>query len=97
MNPIQLTHRKHITLVKDYYKTATVAKLIYVTDKEKGINRIKKGHGFTYLLNNVSLRSKVEITRIRKLAIPPAWTNVCICPKENGHIQATGFDARERK
>ncbi len=97
MNTIQLTHRKHITLVKDYCQTAAVAKLIYVTDKEKGITRIKKGQGFTYLLNNVSLRNKVEIIRIRKLAIPPAWTNVWICPKENGHIQATGFDARERK
>jgi DNA topoisomerase-1 len=48
-------------------------------------------------LNNTPLKNKEEINRIRKLAIPPAWTKVWICTKDNGHIQATGFDTRERK
>ena len=97
MDTKKLSHRKHLTLVKDYTRSAVAANLLYVTDKEGGINRIKKGKGFAYLLNNTPLKNKEEINRIRKLAIPPAWTKVWICTKDNGHIQATGFDTRERK
>lgn len=93
----RLTHRKHLAMVKDYSLSAKVANLVYVSDNEPGISRIKKGKGFAYVRNNVSVRDKAELDRIRKLAIPPAWTKVWICTKENGHIQATGFDARERK
>ncbi|MCW3087501.1 MAG: topoisomerase [Sediminibacterium sp.] len=98
MNAVKpLTHRKHLSLVKDYTRSAAAANLVYVNDKETGIARIKKGKGFAYLLDNTALKDKKEIERIRKLAIPPAWSKVWICTKENGHIQATGFDARERK
>ena len=97
MNHVKISHRKHLTLVKDYTQSATVAKLLYVTDKEPGIHRQKKGKGFSYRLNNSCLTNKAEIKRIRQLAIPPAWRNVWICTKDNGHIQATGFDTRQRK
>jgi DNA topoisomerase-1 len=97
METARLSHRKHLRLVKDYVQTAAVAKLVYVTDTEPGIARQKKGMGFSYVLDDTPIKSKQEIDRIRKLAIPPAWEKVWICTRENGHIQATGFDARQRK
>ncbi len=97
MTTSRISHRKHLSLVKDYSQTARVAKLVYVTDKEPGITRIKKGKGFSYLQDDIPVKNKTEINRIRSLAIPPAWTKVWICTRENGHIQATGFDARARK
>lgn len=97
METARLSHRKHLTLVKDYVQTAAVAKLVYVSDAEPGIARQKKGKGFSYVRDDTPIKSKQEINRIRKLAIPPAWEKVWICAKENGHIQATGFDSRKRK
>jgi DNA topoisomerase I len=94
---VELSHKEFLKLDKDYMKAAKAADLVYVNDKEPGINRLKKGKGFVYIYDNKPLRDKAEMERIRKLAIPPAWTNVWICPKENGHIQATGFDIRNRK
>lgn len=94
---IELSHKEFLKIDKDYSKAAKVADLMYVNDKEPGINRLKKGKGFVYVYDNKPLKEKDEIERIRKLAIPPAWTHVWICPKENGHIQATGFDIRGRK
>ena len=91
---IKLSHKEFLKIDKDYSKAAKVADLIYVNDKDPGIKRIKKGTGFAYIYDNKPLKDKKEIERIRKLAIPPVWTNVWICPKENGHIQATGFDIR---
>jgi DNA topoisomerase-1 len=94
---IELSHKEFLKIDKDYSKAAKVANLVYVNDKEPGINRLKKGKSFVYIYDNKSLKDKAEIERIRKLAIPPAWTNVWICHDENGHIQATGFDLRGRK
>lgn len=94
---IELSHKEFLKIDKDYSKAAKAADLIYVNDKEPGINRLKKGKGFVYIHDNKPLKEKAEIERIRKLAIPPGWTNVWICPNENGHIQATGFDIRGRK
>jgi DNA topoisomerase I len=94
---IELSHKEFLKIDKDYSKAAKVADLVYVHDKSPGISRLKKGKGFVYIYDDKPLKDKAEITRIRKLAIPPAWTNVWICPKENGHIQATGFDIRGRK
>ena len=96
-NLIELSHKEFLKIDKDYSKAAKVADLVYVNDKTPGITRLKKGHGFTYIYANKPLKDKTQLERIRKLAIPPAWTNVWICAKENGHIQATGFDVRERK
>jgi DNA topoisomerase I len=94
---IELSHNEFLKIDKDYSKAAKVVDLLYVSDKDKGIIRQKKGSGFTYTYNNKPLGDKKDLERIRKLAIPPAWTNVWICCKENGHIQATGIDARGRK
>jgi len=94
---IELSHKEFLKIDKDYSKAAKVADLTYVNDKQPGINRLKKGKGFVYIYDNKPLKEKSEIERIRKLAIPPAWTNVWICSKENGHIQATGLDIRGRK
>jgi DNA topoisomerase-1 len=63
-----------------------------------GIRRKKAGKGFTYVgLDGKTIREPKEVARIRSLAIPPAYTDVWICPSPNGHIQATGRDARGRK
>ena len=96
-NILQLSHNDFLKIDKDYIKAAKKADLLYVNDKEDGIMRIKKGKSFTYIYNNNTLKDKTELERIKKLAIPPAWTKVWICAKENGHIQATGFDVRNRK
>ncbi|HKH60613.1 MAG TPA: hypothetical protein VKA49_07265 [Flavitalea sp.] len=92
-----LSHKEFLRIDKDYEKTAAVADLIYVSDSLPGITRVKKGKGFTYICNSKAIKDKVEIQRIQKLVIPPAWTNVWICPLPNGHIQATGLDIRGRK
>lgn len=97
MEIVQLSHKEFLKIDKDYNKAAKVADLRYVTDKQPGIQRIKKGQGFVYIYNGQPLEDEAELERIRKLAIPPAWTNVWICPKANGHIQATGFDLCNRK
>ena len=94
---VQLSHKEFLKIKKDYSKAAKMADLRYVSDQEPGISRVKKGSGFAYVYDNKPLKDKEQLERIRKLAIPPAWTRVWICPKENGHIQATGFDVRGRK
>ncbi|HMC16914.1 MAG TPA: DNA topoisomerase IB [Albitalea sp.] len=63
-----------------------------------GLRRVKRGSGFDYLLpDGRRLRNKAQLERIRHLAIPPAYTDVWICPLPNGHLQAHGRDARGRK
>lgn len=93
----KISHQKHLALVKDYEGAALLASLLYVSDSEPGILRKKSGKGFTYALEEKVIKDKPLKERIKKLAIPPAWTTVWICTKENGHIQATGFDVRKRK
>jgi DNA topoisomerase-1 len=79
-------------------KSARDAGLRYVADTRPGIRREMGTLGFKYIgVNGRVIRDKVEITRINKLAIPPAWTDVWICPDPRGHIQATGRDAKGRK
>src|SRR6478609_7248254 len=74
------------------------AGLAYVSDESPGISRIKKRKNFIYKSPNGKTIDDFEtLVRIRALAIPPAWTNVWICPNPRGHIQATGRDARGRK
>jgi DNA topoisomerase-1 len=94
---IELSHKEFLRIDRDYQKTAEVADLVYVNVNSKGIERLKKGKGFTYIYDDKPLKGAEQIKRIKKLAIPPAWTNVWICPLPNGHIQATGFDLRKRK
>jgi DNA topoisomerase-1 len=69
-----------------------------VSDAAPGITRRRAGVGFRY--HNPSgacVRDKAVLARIKALAIPPAWEAVWICPREDGHVQATGRDARQRK
>ncbi|XHS77965.1 DNA topoisomerase IB [Burkholderiaceae bacterium UC74_6] len=74
------------------------ARLVLVSDEMPGIRRVRRGHGFGYRASDgLWLRDGDEIQRIRKLAIPPAYRDVWICPLPNGHLQATGRDARGRK
>ncbi|GAC1423550.1 MAG: DNA topoisomerase IB [Flavisolibacter sp.] len=94
---IQLSHKEYLKIHRDYSKAAKAASLLYVNDKSPGIKRAKKGKSFVYFFDEKPLKKKAEIERIKKLAIPPAWTNVWISPKPNGHIQATGLDVRKRK
>jgi DNA topoisomerase-1 len=72
--------------------------LRYVSDSNAGITRKKYRNKFIYFdTNGNKIIDVQEINRIKSLAIPPAWTDVWICPIENGHIQATGRDAKRRK
>ena len=84
--------------IVDPRDAAESAGLVYVSDERRGIGREKAGDGlFSYLKpNGEPVQDAATLERIRKLAIPPAWTDVWICPKANGHIQATGRDARGR-
>ncbi|MBV9173027.1 MAG: DNA topoisomerase IB [Chloroflexi bacterium] len=78
--------------------SAEAAGLRYVNDETQGIRRRKAGKGFSYVgLDGKPVRDAETLWRIKHLAIPPAWTNVWICPDPDGHIQATGRDARGRK
>ncbi len=84
--------------IVDPRDAAETAGLLYVSDEEPGIRRKKSGKGFTYLKPDGSkVADKATLDRIKSLAIPPAYTDVWICPKANGHIQATGRDAKGRK
>jgi len=72
--------------------------LVYVNPDMPGIRRLKQGERFRYRdAQGRWIRDPDELSRIRMLAIPPAYTNVWICPLPNGHLQATGIDARGRK
>jgi DNA topoisomerase-1 len=82
----------------DPYESAKVAGLRYVTDTRPGIRRKRAGKGFTYIgIDGTPIRDPQELRRIRALGIPPAWTEVWICPLPHGHLQATGRDAKGRK
>ena len=77
---------------------AESAGLQYVSDARPGIRRKKAGTGFTYTrADGTRLFEKDVLKRIKALAIPPAWTDVWICPFADGHVQATGRDAKGRK
>lgn len=71
--------------------------LIYVSDAMPGIRRRRRGTGFSYVHDDGAPLGKEVIARIRKLGIPPAYRDVWICDLPQGHIQATGYDAKGRK
>jgi DNA topoisomerase IB len=74
------------------------AGLRYVSDDTPGITRVRAGKGFVYRHpSGRRVRDEATLARIRSLAVPPAWRNAWICPSPNGHVQATGRDARGRK
>jgi DNA topoisomerase-1 len=94
---LKITSSKLRSIAGDLQKCVKAVNLIYVSDTEPGIQRIKKGKGFVYIYQGKKLSDKEELDRIKKIVIPPAWKNVWICSINNGHIQATGLDKRGRK
>lgn len=79
-------------------EAAKAAGLVYVSDETPGISRKRAGKGWTFLRPDGGvIKDYWEKKRIEKIGVPPAYTQVWICPRENGHIQATGRDARGRK
>jgi DNA topoisomerase I len=102
-----LRHSQGSMLLEETSESGTVVEpreaaesvgLRYVSDEEPGIRRRKAGKGFSYVKSgNGSIDDPATLKRIRSLAIPPAWTDVWICPRADGHIQATGRDAKGRK
>lgn len=86
------------TPVVDPRDAAEEAGLRYVSDEGPGITRRRAGSGFTYRApKGAAIKDVATLRRIRALAIPPAWTEVWICPHPDGHIQATGRDGQGRK
>ena len=82
----------------DPVASARAAGLRYVSDQSPGLRRQRAGKGFTYVdSGGRTLRDAETIDRIKRLAVPPAWTDVWICPDPRGHLQATGRDVRGRK
>lgn len=87
-----------LPLAADPVASAHAAGLRYVNDDQPGIQRRRFGKYFRYLrADGEVVRDPQELGRIRALAIPPAWTQVWICPLSNGHLQATGRDSKGRK
>lgn len=94
----KITPKKIEKILRDPRQTAKAVNLVYVNDSEQpGINRRKKGKKFAYYFNEKEVKDQAQVDRIKKLVIPPAWENVWICALENGHLQATGLDAKNRK
>jgi DNA topoisomerase IB len=86
------------TAAEDLAAQAAMAGLVYVSDNEPGIRRIRKGDTFQYIgPDEKLLTDQAELARIASLAIPPAYDDVWICVNAQGHLQATGIDARMRK
>ena len=78
--------------------SAEEAGLVYVTDLDAGVRRRRAGRGFAYLDGDgATIRDPKRLAWFKRLAIPPAWTDVWICASKRGHLQATGRDARGRK
>jgi len=87
-----------LEVVTDPVESAKVAGLRYVSDAKPGLQRRRRGTGFRYIdADGAPVRDRQVLNRIKSLAIPPAWRDVWICPNPNGHLQATGRDAKGRK
>lgn len=87
-----------LELAQDPVQVARAAKLQYVSDAMPGLTRRTNGDQFTYLdPSGHQINDEATLARIRSLALPPAYEHVWICPKPNGHLQATGVDAKGRK
>lgn len=93
-----LIEPKSVELPNEALATAKMVGLRYVTDTVPGFSRKRAKNGFRYLdAAGKPITDKKTIARIKSLVIPPAWEKVWISPWENGHIQATGRDAKNRK
>ena len=86
------------SLMAELVLAAEMGGLHYVVDSAPGFSRKRMRSGFRYLdTAGRPLQDSAQLARIKSLAIPPAWTDVWICADKNGHLQATGRDARGRK
>ncbi|MEO5803591.1 MAG: DNA topoisomerase IB [Verrucomicrobiota bacterium] len=95
---VRRKHAAPVPIVTDPKKSAQAVGLRYVLDEMPGLRRQKVGKGFRFVDSNGKVISdRARLGRIKSLAIPPAWTDVWICPNEKGHLQATGRDDRGRK
>lgn len=92
-----LDKKKIKRIGKDPVKAAEAVDLVYVTDAQPGIQRVRNKKNFDYVLQSKKLKDKHQLERIKRLVIPPAWEDVWICVLENGHLQVTGKDALSRK
>ncbi|HJQ42265.1 MAG TPA: DNA topoisomerase IB [Jatrophihabitantaceae bacterium] len=87
-----------VELYSDAQRCAESAGLVYVASDGPGYSRLRRGKGFSYRApDGTTVIDAVVKDRIVRLAVPPAWRNVWICPDENGHLLATGEDDRGRK
>lgn len=85
-------------VVRDPAEAARAAGLRYVSDRQPGIRRVKRGDSVRFIgPDGKTVRDKATLARIRSLVIPPAWSDVWITTHEKGHLQCTGRDARGRK
>lgn len=97
INEIRIPAHKIPDILHDAEKAAKAVKLIYIQDFQCGIKRKKIKSDFHYFLNEKKIVDASILARIKKLVIPPAWKDVWICPLDNGHLQATGVDGKNRK
>ena len=94
----KVRRRKTAEWVTDPAASAERAGLHYTNDQTPGITRQPEGEGFAYFLpGGKRCHEEAALRRIASLVIPPAWTQVWICPSADGHLQATGYDSRNRK
>ncbi len=97
-SPRDRVQRPSASEVAELSAVAKDAGLRYVRDDAPGIRRVRSGKSWRYVgPDSLPIRDDEALARIRALAIPPAWTEVWICPRADGHIQATGRDAKGRK
>lgn len=94
---LKITRRKIKSLGRDTMKSAEAINLVYISDKQKGISRIRKGDTFKYYFDKNKISDPEVLIRIKSLVLPPAWEKVWICTSFDGHIQATGVDKNGRK
>lgn len=93
-----MTQKARPRLPETPVEAADAAGLRYVSDQEPGIRRVRAGRGMRYVdAAGKPVVDRAALDRIKLLRIPPAYRDVWICPYENGHLQATGRDARGRK
>ena len=95
--PLNMNHRQLTTRDKDSRVLARDARLRYMSDRRPGLQRKRSGTGFRYVTADGKPANREDLKRIRELAIPPAWEQVWISPHPDGHLQATGRDAKGRK
>lgn len=99
-DPIALIPKRRIrALLQDPVKTAEAVSLVYMNDTRPGILRVRVGTGnnFEYYYQGKKVTDDETLLRIKHLVLPPAWEKVWICPVDNGHLQATGIDTKNRK